>query len=60
MNRGSFMQPETQTHREGEEGGEEGVGSACVRGRALKKKGEGGGVNAQAHWFENDNVKACP
>lgn len=46
------MQPETQTRRE--EGGreeEEGeVEGVCARG----------GVDSQAYWFENDNVKACP
>lgn len=33
----------------------------CVRARAKRRgREEGVGVNAQAHWFENDNVKACP
>ncbi len=31
-------------------GGEGGWRGVCVRG----------GVSAQAYWFENDNVKACP
>lgn len=65
MNRGSFMQPETQTRwEEGEEEREkegrrkmDGV-RACVRARE-KKEGVVV-VDAQAHWFENDNVKACP